>query len=99
MRNFMILVFRLPRVGAISELSPRGSSEHIEDPKLGLLTNDTLIYFPAANESHIENDLTDFEKIIIIHPNSLSGSPHGSGQFYFAGVLLSEAHLCKLLIF
>ena len=97
MKHFMILMFCPPRVGAIWELSRRGSSEHIEDPKLGLSKNDTLIYSPAANGSHIENDLKDFEKIIIIHPNSPSGSRWWFLATYPAGVLLTEGHLCKLL--
>ena len=41
-RNFMILVFWLPRVGAIWRTSLRASSLDIEDLELALCSNDPL---------------------------------------------------------
>ena len=89
----MILVFGAPRVGVIWEPSPQIFSEHIKDPELALCTNYTSAGSPAANESHIQFYLTDFEKILIMHPNYLSGSPHDCGQFTLQGYYLQRPPL------
>ena len=75
------------------EPSRRIFSEHIKDPELALCTNYTSMGFPAANESHIQFYLTGFEKILIMHPNCLSGSPHDSGQFTLQGYYLQRLPL------
>ena len=93
MRNFTILVFGDPKVGVIWELSPQTFSEHIKDPELALCTNYNSMGSPAANESHIQFYLTDFKKILIMHPNCLSGSPHDSGQFTLQGYYLQRPPL------
>ena len=85
MRNFMI--FGVPAALGWWHMEPsrRIFSEHIKDPELALCTNYTSTGSPAANESHIQFYLKDFEKILIMHSNCLSGSPHGSGQFTLQG--------------
>ena len=89
----MISVFGPPRVGVIWELSLQTFSEHIKDPELALCTNYTSMGCPAAHESHIQFYLTDFMKILIMHPNCPSGSPHDSGQFTLQGYYLQRPPL------
>ena len=98
MKNFMILVFRPARVGAIWRTSLRASSEHIEDLELPLCTNFTLIGSPEETSSEIQFYSTDFLKYSKMCLNSLSGSPDRFWQIDPAGVLLPEVHLCKLLL-